>query len=289
MDDKPVFSNCPETLKNFATKFTTLATSLKTSLSFDFLDEQRKTRSTDLGTDNNKNIITITHWIISALKDVITRVEQHGEILTVHTEALASPQDALSVAKDDEIKALKNEIVTLTDEVDETRQRGMKGNLIVSSPQNGNARTIAKHETFGGKRESDSEMVIRIIKMKTGVEIAPDDVSACHQIGKKDNHAYVIRLNNRKHGSAWHSLCEGMMTGKSVPGGNFDKDVNLFLNFQLTKKRAKLAKAVRLARKEKRIHKFYINQNGVIKVKRTIEDNYAEVKSEDHLKSITNS
>ena len=66
-----------------------------------------------------------------------------------------------------------------------------------------------------------------------------------------------------------------MMTGKSVPGGNFDKDVNLFLNFQLTKKRAKLAKAVRLARKEKRIYKFYINQNGVIKVKRTVEDNYA--------------
>ena len=30
MDDEPVFSNCPETLKNFATKFTTLVTSLKT-------------------------------------------------------------------------------------------------------------------------------------------------------------------------------------------------------------------------------------------------------------------
>ena len=94
MNDKPVFSNCPETLKNFATKFTTLVTSLKTSLSFDFLEEQRKTRSKDLGTDNSQNIVTITDWIISALKDVITKVEHHGEILTVHTEALASPQDS---------------------------------------------------------------------------------------------------------------------------------------------------------------------------------------------------
>ena len=198
-------------------------------------------------------------------------------------------QLALSVAKDDEIKALKNEVVTLADEVDETRQRGMKGNLIVSSPQNGNARTIAKHDTINGKRESDSEMVIRIIKMKTGVEIAPDDVSACHQIGKKDNHAYVIRLNDRKNGSAWHNLSEGMMTGKSTSGGNFVKEVNLFLNFQLTQKRAKLARVVRLARKDKKIYKFYINQNGVIKVKKTVADNYIEVKSEFDLNRIINS
>ena len=80
-----------------------------------------------------------------------------------------------------------------------------------------------------------------------------------------------------------------MMTGKSTSGGNFVKDVNLFLNFQLTQKRAKLAKAVRLARKDKKIYKFYINQNGVIKIKKTVADNYIEVKSEFHLNSITNS
>ena len=92
----------------------------------------------------------------------------------------------------------------------------MKGNLIVSSPQNGNADTIAKHEVVDGKRESDTEMVVRIVKMKTGVEIDPSEVSACHKIGKKENHAYVIRLNDRKFGSEWHNLSEGMMTGKST-------------------------------------------------------------------------
>merc|ERR1712240_768180 len=113
------------------------------------------------------------------------------------------------------------------------------------------------------------------------------EVSACHQIGKKENHAYVIRLNDRKHGSAWHLLSEGIMTGKNpTSGDSFDKDVNLFLNFQLTRKRAQLAKAVRVARKEHKIHKYYINQNGVIKIKKTTVDIYTEVKSEAHLQSI---
>ena len=288
MHAKPVFSNAPATFKNFASKFTTIVNSMKARLSFDFLDEDKGLRSNKLGKDNNQNIVTITDWIVSALKDIMTRVEEHGDILTVHTEALAHPEEALSVAKDDEIKALKEEIHTLTDEIDETRQRGMKGNLIVSSPQNNKANTIAVHGTFGGKVESDTEMLIRIIKRKTGVDIDPMEVSACHKIGRKENHAYVIRMNDRKYGSAWHALSEGMMTGKYA-GDSFDKDVNLFLNFQLTKKRAKLAKAVREARKEQKIHKFYINQNGIIKIKKSSTDNYAEVTSETHLNSIISS
>ena len=288
MNAKPMFSNAPATLKTFATKFTTLVNSMKARLTFDFLDEDKGLRSDSLGKDNNKNIVTITDWIVSALRDVITRVEEHGDILTVHTEALANPEESLSVAKDHEIKTLKEEIHTLNEEIDETRQRSMKGNLIVSSPQSEKANTIAVHETVRGKRESDTEMVIRIIKKKTGVDIDLQDVSACHKIGKKDDHAYVIRMNDRKHGSAWHALSEGMMSGK-YPGDGFDKDVNLFLNFQLTKKRAKLAKAVRKARKEQKIHKFYVNQNGIIKIKRSNTENYTEVTSETHLNSMINS
>ena len=286
IDAKPVFADTPTSLKNFATKFTTLVSSMKARLTFHFLDADKELRSNNLGPDNNKSNVTITDWIVSALKDVITRVEEHGDILTVHTEALAHPQEALSLAKDDEIKALKKELDTLNDEIDETRQRGIKGNLIVSSPENSKTKTIAVHETSGGKCESDTEMIIRIIEMKTGVAIDKKDVAACHRIGKKENNAYVIRINDRKAGSAWHTITEGMMTGKLPGGGTFAKEVNLFLNFQLTKKKATLAKAVRVARKEQKIAKFYINQNGVIKIKKTNTDIYTEVKSLDHLNSM---
>ena len=290
---KPVFSEVPAALKDVATKITTVVSDLKARLTFDFLDESTDLRSMGLdGSDNNKNIVTITDWIVSALKHVLTRVERHGEILTVHTEALAKPDIALSVAKDEEIKTLKGELVDLTQEIDETRQRGIKGNLIVSSPQSEKANTIAHHETVRGKRESDTDMIIRLILNKTGVTIDEKDVIACHQMGKKESHTYVIRLGNRRQGSAWHILTEGMMTGKNPSSGiNFDKGVNLYLNFQLTKKRAKLAKAVRQARTAQKIFKYYINQNGIIKVKKTntFNDKYIEVKSEAQLNTMINS
>ena len=59
----------------------------------------------------------------------------------MHTEVLAKPKEALLVAKEEEIEKLQNEIQELTKEVDETRQRGIKGNLIVSSPENGTGGT----------------------------------------------------------------------------------------------------------------------------------------------------
>ena len=287
---KPVFEEVPKHFKTFAAKFTVAVLDLKAKLTFDFLDEETALASKDLDEkDNNKNILTITNWIVSALKHVIAKVEQQGEIITVHTEALAKPDTALLVAKDEEIKTLKNEVGDLTKEIDETRQRGIKGNLIISSPHNDKVSTIATHETVEGKRESDTQMIIRLILKKTGVTIDDKDVIACHQMGKQENHAYVIRLNNRKEGSAWHILTEGMMTGKNPDTGkNFERGVNLFINFQLTNKRAKLAKAVRQARTKQQIHKYYINQNGKIKVKATNDPDakYMEVKSEAHLSSI---
>ena len=135
-------------------------------------------------------------------------------------------------------------------------------------------------------------MVIRLILTKTGVVVDVKDVIACHPIGKKENHAYVIRLSNRKEGSAWHILTEGMKTGKnSDTGKNFARGVNVFINYQLTKKRAKMAMLVRKARTAQKIHKYYINQNGEIKVKKTNDENdkYVKVISETHLNSIINS
>ena len=96
MGVKSVFENTPSPLKSFATKFTTFVSDMKAKLTFDFLDnEDHQLRSMNIGPDNNANIVSITDWIVSALKHVITRVEQHGEILTVHTEALANPEEAL--------------------------------------------------------------------------------------------------------------------------------------------------------------------------------------------------
>ena len=175
--------------------------------------------------------------------------------------------------------------------MDETRQRGIKVNLIISSPENGQGDTLAKHITVGGEKESDTDMVIRLIGQKTGVIVHKTDVVACHPMGKnKENHAYVIRLASRQEGSAWHVITEGMRTGKNYSlDQNFTKD-RVYINYQLTNKRAQLAMAVRKARLDKHIHKYYIDQNGVIKIRKTAEkdDKYIKVNSLEHLHSIMN-
>ena len=290
MNLKPVFEEVPKALKDFATKVASNVSHLKSKLTFEFLDGAPDLRSKGLKGNNSENIVTITNWIVSALKHIIDKVEQQGEIITVHTEALAKPETALLVAKDEEIKKLKTEIGDLNNEIDETRQRGIKGNLIISSPQNDKQETIAKKQMVGGQLESDTKMVIRLIKEKTGVVVDEKDVIACHPIGKKENHAYVIRLGDRKDGSAWNILTEGMRTGKnSATQENFNKQVHLYINYQLTQKRAKLAMAVRKARTDQKIIKYYINQNGEIKVKKNEAQGYTKVTSEDHLNSIINS
>ena len=161
--NKNLFSEVLQALKTFATKVAHKMSQLKAKFTFEFIDDVKTLRSNGLDEkDNNKNLVTISQRMVSALRHIIDIVEQQGEIITVHTEALANPKEALIVAKDEEIKKLHNKIQELTKEVDETRQRGIKGNLIISSPENGRGDTLAKHVTVGGERESDTDMVIRL-------------------------------------------------------------------------------------------------------------------------------
>ena len=50
-----MFADTPTSLKNFATKFTTLVSSMKARLTFNFLDANKELRSNNLGPDNNKS------------------------------------------------------------------------------------------------------------------------------------------------------------------------------------------------------------------------------------------
>ena len=58
--------------------------------------------------------------------------------MIVHSEALADPNVVIGTASSSEVVALKEENVKLREEIDETRQRGMKGNILVSSPASAN-------------------------------------------------------------------------------------------------------------------------------------------------------
>ena len=142
----------------------------------------------------------------------------------------------------------------------------MKGTLIISSPETEQLRTeaIARRQqldenTFG--KESELDMVLRMVHDKTGVWIPYEDVSACHRFGKAKSNSFVLKVWNMKSYSAWDDLSWGMRTGKGF------SNKNIFINFMLTARRTELSKQVRQAKKDKLIGKYSIDQNGKIFVK----------------------
>ena len=157
-------------------------------------------------------------------------------------------------------------------EYDEVRQRCLKGNLIVSSPVRTtsgghNIPSLAKHEMFwdrfGNWRcETDMEMIQRLIELKTGVWVNERDVTACHPLGRREKNTFIISISNRSPLSSWDMITRGMMSGEN----NFSKD-NIFINFQLTKRRGEIAQEVRKAKKDGLVKSYEIDMNGRIFVK----------------------
>ena len=87
-----------------------------------------------------------------------------------------------------------------------------------------------------------------------------------NQIGKRENHSFVLKVGNRQPFSGWEALTAGMKNGKS-----FNRN-NVFINFMLTSKRTELSKQVRQAKKDNFIEKYAIDQNGRIFVKKIGDD-----------------
>ena len=243
-DLPPVFANVPAKLKDFAARtMNVLEATAKVSIAslkgINLKDIKKRTfTGNPLNLDKvevNNSIPAALNWVVKILKNVLEKLDEQGDIIRVHTEVLANPEAAMDVSKK-EVEALKKDNETLRAEIDETRQRGIKGNIIVSCPVR-NGETLAKHrsEKVNGivKKETDTELVIRLIREKTKVSIPMEDVVACHPLGHRDKHNFIIRISNRKPGSAWDGVVAAMMKAS-----NMDKTVNAFLNFQLTEKRA---------------------------------------------------
>ena len=142
-----------------------------------------------------------------------------------------------------------------------------------------------------GRRESQLEMCLRLRELNTKVALDPSSVTACHRLGEeaRTRTSCILSVSDRKNGSKWDILANGMMTGKTGKGQdtiNFSLD-NVFINFQLTKKRMNLIHQCRLLQKQKParpIAKHSVNQNGRITVLKTPgSGRWEEVKEMEHL------
>ena len=185
-------------------------------------------------------------------------------------------------------KELSKKCEALEIEVDEARQRGLKGNLIVSSPALRTARGTVPSLAYpqetqypGLGNESMVEMVLRLVHMKTAVRIPPGDVIACHPIGQRGSHTFILSLANRRPGSAWDIITHGMATGE-----NFSHH-NIFINYQLTKRRGELSKGIRKLKTDNAIERYYVDANGRFFCYKPGNNQKHEIKTLDDIKAIT--
>ena len=178
------------------------------------------------------------------------------------SDKMTTLQEELQEVKQENAR-LRKENSKLSIDNDETRQRGMKGNLKIYAPQ-------ATQEILpnrGGRRETLTEMCTRLVQKKTGCDILQSDVSACHRL-KDNDHTYILAVANRLPGSGWESLTAGMVNGRMKNSQEYFKKDGVFLSYQVTQAKAKLLHQIRLARKQGHISKFSVNENGRVTVRR---------------------
>ena len=235
-----------------------------------------------------KNSTVVSNWLIKLVSTLWVKVAEQAEMIKFNFTR--------AEAKEEEVAKLKVEVEELRKYCDEVQQRSMKGNIIISSPNlgNGNKASLMKQQRVGegatSRLETVTEMCCRLILKKTGVTVPDADISACHVLGRHGaDSTYIMRIHNRKPNSAWEVLSAGMLTGKNNETRNyFDKDVNVFLNFQLTAARAKLLEEVKKERKSKRITSYGVDQNGrvTVRVGKKEETGWAQVTSATHLQTV---
>ena len=98
-----------------------------------------------------------------------------------------------------------------------------------------------------------------MVQVKFDVTIPANDIQACHRVNK----SVLIRAWNRKEGSAWSRINEGIKSG-------VNPDLNVYFNYQLTNRRSGLLFEVRQLKKEKKISNYYTEENGQIHIRKII-------------------
>lgn len=161
---------------------------------------------------------------------------------------------------------INNRLDYLESQVDENSTRLRKGTLICSS-SNKEGQSLLKpimamsNATNTGTNnkctEEDLKQVLELIDKKYKVKVNPSNVSASHWL---PNGSFIIRFTDRGFNSPWQQLVEAMAEGG-------DRNVNVFLNFNLTRKRLSLLTEVRRLKQEKKIEKYEVNENGQISIR----------------------
>ena len=195
-------------------------------------------------------MVTLLEDMKSELKSTKSnKIERLPELLLGLTAAV---QTLVTNLKTVPVAAKERERV-LEDELDDLRQRSLKGNLILSTTKGSNK--ILSEEQLIAKGSNAMEHAICLIEEKMEVKIPTSDVQDCHFL---PGGSIILRCWNVSPKSAFKILVDRIKSGKGK------KDIPLYINFQLTKRRATLLFHLRALKREGKISKFYSDEGGSV-------------------------
>ena len=115
----------------------------------------------------------------------------------------------------------------IEDEVDDTRQRSLKGNLVISCTKGSNY--IQTEEMLTAKNMDTTTYALALVEEKYSVKIDSGDVQDCHFLPGGN---LILRIWNTAPKSGYRLLVDHIKSGKGKP------DCPLYVNFQMTKCRS---------------------------------------------------
>ena len=216
--------------------------------------EERGRGKTRLGATNRGEKVDPTN-LNAVLNQILSAVGELMKEVAALKEAGVGQRGA--VVGGEAGKSLTDQVNIQADEIDEMRQRSLKGNLILSSPNLPAIKKVSlikSDEQIKKEGSNLTQHVLELLKTKYGTDVPEGDIQALHRL---PNGTIILRLWNRKPGSAWADLVNGIRSGKN-------REINFFANFHLTKRRNSLLYEVRQLKKSGQIWKFYTDENGTI-------------------------
>lgn len=154
------------------------------------------------------------------------------------------------------VAALEARLRDLESDADTNSQKLKTGSLILTQPREGNL--IAKKENLEAKGTSVASHASKVIEAKTGVSVDENDLKAAHFL---PNGNIKVKFTDVKESSKFKQVVQKIK--KPLPD---EKKVPVYLNFDLTKKRAALLYEVRRLKRENKIYRFFTDFDGSISI-----------------------
>ena len=169
----------------------------------------------------------------------------------------------------EEDKGYKDQARENADELDDYRQKNLKGKFVITASSK-KPTAMKKQEELASEGLADLPAhIIQLAKDKYKVTLAPEDIASCHYLPKG---GIFFSLWNLKPGSAFAELTKNIKEG-------MHPHINVYFNFMLTKRRSSLLYEVRQMKQKGRISRFYSDENGSISIKVNPKDKSKKLSS----------